>query len=192
MLSKRDCRYTVLHSNTSVNSSHFDLGILNQTRTPAGARLLRQWLLRPSTSLDTIRQRHDAVECLVHPDNISVAEKMHKSIGGLKGGPLALTRLRKGKPTLQSWKAIVYVSLAGSVSAYAYVNLALGKFSNAPGFDPRAPPFDRDTCLTAGVTTWLVISTQTHSMRQLVKIIDDSTLIEVAEMIDNTVCLGHH
>jgi hypothetical protein len=175
-----------------MNSSHFDLGILNQTRTPAGASLLRQWLLRPSTSLDIIRQRHDAVECLVHPDNIPVAEKMHKSIGGLKGGPLALTRLRKGKPTLQNWRAIVYVSDSCSVSSYAYVDLALGKLSNASGFDPRAPPFHRDTCLTAGVNIHLVIPTQTHSIRQLVKIIDNSTLIEVAEMIDNTVCFGQH
>lgn len=133
--------------------SHFGLGILNQTRTPAGASILRQWLLRPSTSLDIIRQRHDVVECLVHPDNIPVADKMHKSIGGLKGGPLALTRLRKGKPTLQNWKAIVYVSLSGSASTYAYVDLALGKLSNASGFDPRAPPFNRDTCHAAGVTT---------------------------------------
>jgi len=107
---KKACRYTVRHPIPHSDLSQFDLGILNRTRTPAGASILRQWLLRPSTSLDTIRERHNAVECLMHPENIHIADRMHKSISGLKGGPLALTRLRKGKPTLQNWKAIVHVS----------------------------------------------------------------------------------
>jgi DNA mismatch repair protein MSH5 len=68
---------------------------------------MRQWLLRPSTSLTVIKQRHDAVACLVDPENILIADKLHKNIGGLKGAPLALNRLKKGKATLQNWKAVV-------------------------------------------------------------------------------------
>ena len=40
-------------------------GALNRTRTPMGARLLRQWLLRPLLDPAAIRQRQDAVEELV-------------------------------------------------------------------------------------------------------------------------------
>jgi DNA mismatch repair protein MutS len=40
------------------------LGVLDNTRTPMGARLLRHWLLRPPCVLDTITRRHDAVERL--------------------------------------------------------------------------------------------------------------------------------
>lgn len=41
------------------------LGLLDRTRTPMGARLLRTWLLQPLLDLDAIRARHDAVADLV-------------------------------------------------------------------------------------------------------------------------------
>jgi DNA mismatch repair protein MutS len=40
-------------------------GVLNETVTPMGARLLRQWLLRPLLDPDAIAARLDAVEALV-------------------------------------------------------------------------------------------------------------------------------
>jgi DNA mismatch repair protein MutS len=39
------------------------LGVMDNTRTPMGARLLRNWLVRPPCSLPLITRRHDAVEC---------------------------------------------------------------------------------------------------------------------------------
>jgi DNA mismatch repair protein MutS len=41
------------------------LGVLNETVTPMGARLLRQWLLRPLVDPAAIAARQDAVEALV-------------------------------------------------------------------------------------------------------------------------------
>jgi len=41
------------------------LGVLDETVTPMGARLLRQWLLRPLTDPAAIGERQDAVEALV-------------------------------------------------------------------------------------------------------------------------------
>lgn len=41
------------------------LGLLDRTRTPMGARLLRTWLLQPLLDLEAIRARHDAVADLV-------------------------------------------------------------------------------------------------------------------------------
>lgn len=38
------------------------LGVLDSTKTPMGGRLLREWVLRPLTRLDAIKDRHDAVE----------------------------------------------------------------------------------------------------------------------------------
>src|SRR5204862_395682 len=40
-------------------------GVLNETVTPMGARLLRQWLLRPLLEPDAIAARQDAVAALV-------------------------------------------------------------------------------------------------------------------------------
>lgn len=87
----------------------FFIGILNQTRTALGRNLLRQWLLRPSMSLKVIKERHDTVACFVNSENIPTSDRIHRNIGGLKGAPLALTRLRKGKATLQNWRAMVQV-----------------------------------------------------------------------------------
>jgi DNA mismatch repair protein MutS len=40
------------------------LGVLDRTRTPMGARTLRQWILAPLAAREPIEARHDAVECL--------------------------------------------------------------------------------------------------------------------------------
>ncbi|MFO7535113.1 MAG: DNA mismatch repair protein MutS [Kiritimatiellia bacterium] len=49
------------------------LNVLDVTRTPMGARLLREWLLRPLAREEAIRSRHDAVEALVR-DRALLAE----------------------------------------------------------------------------------------------------------------------
>ncbi len=38
------------------------LGVLDNTKTPMGGRLLREWILRPLTKFDAIKDRHDAIE----------------------------------------------------------------------------------------------------------------------------------
>lgn len=43
--------------------------LLNNTKTPGGKDLLKNWLMRPSAHLPTITARHDAVECLSKSSN---------------------------------------------------------------------------------------------------------------------------
>lgn len=43
------------------NTAFSLLGVLDVTRTPMGARMLREWLLRPLADLEGITRRHDAV-----------------------------------------------------------------------------------------------------------------------------------
>jgi DNA mismatch repair protein MutS len=47
------------------DARHSLLGVLDETLTPMGARLLRQWLLRPLVDPDAIAGRQDAVAALV-------------------------------------------------------------------------------------------------------------------------------
>jgi DNA mismatch repair protein MutS len=47
----------------ATGSTVFEL--LNTTKTPMGARMLRRWLLAPLREVDAIRERHDAVAVLV-------------------------------------------------------------------------------------------------------------------------------
>ena len=48
-------------------------GLLNETLTPMGARLLRSSLLQPSTEIEVIKKRHDAVEELTTKEEMFYA-----------------------------------------------------------------------------------------------------------------------
>ncbi len=48
------------------------LGVLDETRTPMGGRLLRQWLTQPLLDLDRLNRRLDAVEALVANTSLRV------------------------------------------------------------------------------------------------------------------------
>ncbi len=58
---------------------------LNQTQTPMGTRLLREWIIRPLTQLSMIQQRQDAVKELVTHLSIRMSIRTHlKSIKDLE------------------------------------------------------------------------------------------------------------
>lgn len=65
-------------------------------RTPQGRFLLRQCFLRPSTNIDTINARLDAVSTFVRPENASTLDALvqnMKSIGNMR---MMMISLRKG------------------------------------------------------------------------------------------------
>ena len=79
-------------------------GALNRTRTPMGARLLRQWLLRPLLDPEAIRQRQDAVqervgdiERLAGRAAMRVAHA--RDLVGLRASLAPLNELRGAVPT---------------------------------------------------------------------------------------------
>ena len=84
-------------------------GILNHTKTTLGRALMREWLLRPSLSLTTISDRHDAVACFMQPDNQSTASTMHSHLNGIKNIPRILGLLRAGKARVSDWQCLVKV-----------------------------------------------------------------------------------
>lgn len=102
-----------LFKESSANYSPNDhvIGILDSTRTSLGRILLRQWLLRPSLSLEVINSRHDAVECFSRADNIVTATAMHNHLKGLKNIPRIMKLLKVGKAGLLDWEGLVKVSV---------------------------------------------------------------------------------
>jgi DNA mismatch repair protein MutS len=61
------------------------LGVLDATATPMGARLLRQWLLRPLVDVEAIAERHDAVGALVeHPAERARLRAVLRRVGDLE------------------------------------------------------------------------------------------------------------
>ena len=62
----------------NAKSKHCLYGILNQTSTPMGARLLRSNIMQPLTSVDELEQRYDALQELTSKDGIFAAVRTGK------------------------------------------------------------------------------------------------------------------
>src|SRR5205823_2506470 len=69
-------------SDGSVRNALF--GVLDETVTPMGARMLRQWLLQPLLDTGAIAARQDAVAALVEaPDTRAALRRLLKPVGDL-------------------------------------------------------------------------------------------------------------
>ncbi|HMP76608.1 MAG TPA: DNA mismatch repair protein MutS [Kiritimatiellia bacterium] len=86
------------------------LGVLDVTRTPMGARLLRDWLTRPLLDLAAIHARHDAVERLTKERN-TLAE-LREALAEIKDLERLIARLNAGTGNARDARALGR-SLAG-------------------------------------------------------------------------------
>ncbi|KAG6837182.1 hypothetical protein H0H93_013409 [Arthromyces matolae] len=82
-------------------------GILNYTNTNLGRSLLRNWLLRPSLSLDVISKRHDAIGCFIRPENLTSMGAMHSHLKGIKNIPRIMKLLKMGRAKVSDWQGLV-------------------------------------------------------------------------------------
>ena len=67
------------------------LEVLDRTKNPMGARLLRRWLLHPLRKLEPVAQRHDAVGELL--DSPETREAIRQTLGGVIDLERALARI---------------------------------------------------------------------------------------------------
>src|SRR5699024_5172385 len=75
---------------------HTLLGIVDETVTPMGARLLRRWLNRPLRDHATLRLRHQAIGTLIDHGTATLRETL-RGIGDL-ARILARVALRSARP----------------------------------------------------------------------------------------------
>lgn len=85
------------------------LRVLDSTRTPMGARLLREWVLRPLTDLGRIVERHDAVEALFR-DRPRLAD-LRERLGRVRDLERLIARLGAGAGNARDM-----VALGGSLA----------------------------------------------------------------------------
>jgi DNA mismatch repair protein MutS len=86
-----------LDTHPSGRTEHTLLGVLDETVTPMGARLLRRWLNRPLRSRPVLRQRHQALGLLIDSRrHLSLRETL-RGIGDLER-ILARVALRSARP----------------------------------------------------------------------------------------------
>jgi len=86
-----------LDTHPSGRTEHTLLGVLDETVTPMGARLLRRWLNRPLRSRELLRQRHQAIGTLIDSRHHESLREQLRGIGDLER-ILARVALRSARP----------------------------------------------------------------------------------------------
>ena len=86
-----------LDTHPSGRTEHTLLGVLDETVTPMGARLLRRWLTRPLRSRTVLRHRHQAVGTLIDSRGYDNLRETLRGIGDLER-ILARVALRSARP----------------------------------------------------------------------------------------------
>ncbi|HEY8586072.1 MAG TPA: DNA mismatch repair protein MutS [Rhodanobacter sp.] len=86
-----------LDTHPSGRTEHTLLGVLDETVTPMGARLLRRWLTRPLRSRPVLRGRHQAIGTLIDSRRHESLREQLRAIGDLER-ILARVALRSARP----------------------------------------------------------------------------------------------
>ncbi len=90
-------RHLELDDRSDGRVEHTLLGVLDETVTPMGGRLLRRWLHRPLRDQQVVRGRHDAVATLLDHDADANLRESFRRIGDLER-ILARVALRSARP----------------------------------------------------------------------------------------------
>jgi DNA mismatch repair protein MutS len=86
-----------LDTHPSGRTEHTLLGVLDESVTPMGARLLRRWLNRPLRAREPLRQRHQAIGALIDNRRYESLRERLRGIGDLER-ILARVALRSARP----------------------------------------------------------------------------------------------
>src|SRR5215469_616752 len=86
-----------LDTHPSGRTEHTLLGVLDESVTPMGARLLRRWLNRPLRSRELLRGRHQAIGTLIDNRQYEALREQLRGIGDLER-ILARVALRSARP----------------------------------------------------------------------------------------------
>ncbi|MEA2011600.1 MAG: DNA mismatch repair protein MutS, partial [Verrucomicrobiota bacterium] len=80
------------------------LSVLDQTKTPMGKRLMRDWIVRPLISAKKINQRLDAVQAF-YDDQLLLVE-ITEALGGIRDLERTITRLNVGSANARDLVAL--------------------------------------------------------------------------------------
>ncbi|XP_070564390.1 mutS protein homolog 5-like isoform X2 [Ptychodera flava] len=109
-------------------------GIMNQTKSELGKRMLRMWFLRPSLDLDLLKERQDAIKFFVSPRNIEICTSLQDALRNIKNVARVLARMKTAQATIGDWQALyqtafnaIYIgdlcrSLGGDISIFKKIS----------------------------------------------------------------------
>jgi len=86
------------------------ISVLDETRTPMGARLLREWIDRPLTELSILTDRQNAVQSLIDDSDTLMA--LRKLLCGVRDMERMLTRIVLGRASPRDFRGLIEALLA--------------------------------------------------------------------------------
>jgi len=86
------------------------IAVLDETRTPMGARKLRAWIDRPLTDLDKLSERQDAVQSLL--DDTDALNALRTELSGVRDMERMLTRIVLARAAPRDFRGLAEALLA--------------------------------------------------------------------------------
>ncbi|XP_037007304.2 mutS protein homolog 5 isoform X5 [Artibeus jamaicensis] len=81
-------------------------GILNRCRCKWGEKLLRLWFTRPTCDLEELNSRLDVIQFFLLPQNLDMAQMLHRLLGHIKNVPLILKRMKLSHTKVSDWQVL--------------------------------------------------------------------------------------
>nr|XP_020142518.1 mutS protein homolog 5 isoform X11 [Microcebus murinus] len=81
-------------------------GILNRCRCKWGEKLLRLWFTRPTQDLGELNSRLDVIQFFLLPQNLDMAQMLHRLLGHIKNVPLILKRMKLSHTKVSDWQVL--------------------------------------------------------------------------------------
>ncbi|XP_004847021.1 mutS protein homolog 5 isoform X4 [Heterocephalus glaber] len=81
-------------------------GILNRCRCKWGEKLLRLWFTRPTQDLEELSSRLDVIEFFLLPQNLDIAQMLHRLMSHIKNVPLILKRMKLSHTKVSDWQVL--------------------------------------------------------------------------------------
>ncbi|XP_054425090.1 mutS protein homolog 5 isoform X2 [Pteronotus mesoamericanus] len=81
-------------------------GILNRCRSKWGEKLLRLWFTRPTHDLEELNSRLDVIQFFLLPQNLDMAQMLHRLLGHIKNVPLILKRMKLSHTKVSDWQVL--------------------------------------------------------------------------------------
>ncbi|XP_031202643.1 mutS protein homolog 5 isoform X3 [Mastomys coucha] len=81
-------------------------GILNRCRSKWGQKLLRLWFTRPTRELRELNSRLDVIQFFMMPQNLDMAQMLHRLLSHIKNVPLILKRMKLSHTKVSDWQVL--------------------------------------------------------------------------------------
>ncbi|XP_032196736.1 mutS protein homolog 5 isoform X7 [Mustela erminea] len=81
-------------------------GILNRCRCKWGEKLLRLWFTRPTQDLGELNSRLDVIQFFLLPQNLDIAQMLHRLLSHIKNVPLILKRMKLSHTKASDWQVL--------------------------------------------------------------------------------------